>query len=416
MNKDQNGLVYLLRTAINREKVYENKIFELNWKEIFELAKEQQVYSLIYPIIKDLVLEAKEDNDIIMEWKKTAILSSVFQKQNINRISCILNKLKQGGMDVIALKGLVMREYYPLKELRTMSDYDILMHIEDLEKAKEILLSMGYIEDHRDLKHILFKHNKYLSIEIHWLLTDPNHFKDGSYLEENIWRNVESVNLSGAEVFIPSLENQLLHLCLHLVVHFIHSGFGLRQLTDIFILVETKGQEIDWNSFNEKIKKCKIHQFVIVIFEICRKLFGMNVPDILCNKSLDNDNNIDVLIYSILFGGAHEGVFGKVLSQGPLDEKLMGHHDNLQDSNHFWNNLKSFITIIFPETKRLKDKYHYADKFPILIPIAWTQRLLEGIFRKDFSFSKKKLLLSSKSEILRNRSELFKWLELEETI
>lgn len=413
MNKNQNGLIYLLRTSINGEKVDQNKISTLNLKEIFKLAKDQQIYPLIFPVIKDLVFESQEENAIISEFKRVSIFSSVIQKQNINRIVSVLDKFKQKNIDIIVLKGLVMRSYYQLEELRTMSDYDLLMHINDLEKAKEMLIDMGYVEDHRDSKHILFKHNKYLSIEIHWKLTDPNHFKGGDYLEQNVWKNTETVNLNGIEARALSLENQLLHLCLHLVVHFIYSGFGLRQLADIFILINKRGNEIDWTSFNERIKECKIQRFVVVIFEICRRLLGMDVPDILKDKSLEQDSNIDMLIYSILFGGVHEGIFGKTLSSGPLDEKLLGHHEGLQPSNNTWNNIKYFMKDIFPETKRIKNKYHYAEKFPVLVPIAWTQRLVEGVFRKDISFSNKKELLSSRSEISRNRSEILEWLELE---
>ena len=410
MNKNQEGLIYLLWIALHAEKVQQDKITEIELKELFELAKEQQVYPLIFPLIKDLPVESEEDKAVINEWKRVTILSSVMQKQNINRISTVLNRLKQAGMQVLALKGLVMRSYYQINEMRIMSDYDILMHIEDLDRCREILLGMGYTEDHRDSKHIVFKHTDYLTIEVHWLLTDPNHFKDGKYLEDNIWNDTKSINLFGADVLIPSIENQMLHLCLHLVVHFIFSGFGIRQIVDIFVLVEQKGMEMDWDSFNEKLKECNIQRFAKVIFEICRRLLSMKVPDILADNTLANDKNIDILIYSILFDGAHEGVFGKTLSFGPIDEKLLGHHEKLRKSNDTLGNLKYSMTIIFPKVKVLKENYNYAKKFPLLIPIAWFHRIVDGIFRKDFSFSQKKNLISSKSEILRSRAEIFDWL------
>lgn len=412
MNNDQQGLLYLLRATLHKEELKQNKIVGLDWKQVFELAKEQQIYTLLFPIVKDIATNSNEDNDIINDWKKVTILSSILQKQNITRIVYILNKLKQAEVEVIALKGLVLREYYPLNELRIMSDYDLLMHTKDLDKTKEILIKMGYIEDHRDSKHIVFRHDNYLPIEIHWLLTDPNHFKDGKYLEENIWKNTERVNLFGAEVLIPSVENQMLHLFLHLVVHYIYSGFGIRQLVDIYMLIEQKGNEIDWTSFDQKLKECNIQRFAVIIFEICRRLLGMKVPEIFTDKKLESDNNIDLVIYSIFFGGAHEGVFGKSLSFGPIDEKLLGHHDNLQKTNNFFGNFKYFITIIFPKTKVLKNNYPYANRLPILIPIAWVHRIFEGIFRKDFSIKEKKNLISSKSEILRNRDELLNWLEI----
>lgn len=150
MNKDKNGLVYLLRAAINEADIEKDKLYNLNWKEVFKLAKDQQVYPIIYPIIRDLVLDTKENNDILIEWGKTSILSSVIQKQNINRIAIIINRLNKEGLELIVLKGLIIRDHYKLAEFRTISDYDILMKEEDLEKAHKVLLSMGYIEEHRD--------------------------------------------------------------------------------------------------------------------------------------------------------------------------------------------------------------------------------------------------------------------------
>ena len=43
-------------------------------------------------------------------------------------------------MPVIVLKGLVVREYYPQPEQRSMSDADIFVKAKDLNKSKKILI------------------------------------------------------------------------------------------------------------------------------------------------------------------------------------------------------------------------------------------------------------------------------------
>lgn len=413
MNMNQQGLIYLLSVAIHGEKIQKHKISGFNWKEIFKLAKEQQICQVLYPVIKELEFESKDDNDVISEWKKLTILSSIVQKENINRITFVLSELRNAGKEAIALKGLIMRNYYPLQELRTMSDYDILMHTEDLEETEKILLSLGYLEDHRDSKHIVFIHSHYMPIEIHWLLTDPSHFKYGQYLERNIWKNAESIDTYGTNVLAPSLENQMLHLFLHLVVHFIYSGFGLKQLIDIFVLVDKEGNNIDWNKVYKNVKECKLENFVIIIFEICRRLLDMKVPDIFYSKSLDKNLNIDLLIYNIFYGGTFGGAFGKIFDFMPLDENIIMQHKDIPKSSHIWNNGKYIMRMIFPETQSLKDKYYYAKKNSILVPIAWMQRIIDVMLRKDYNFREKKLFMSSKSQLLRSRSEVLKWLELD---
>jgi hypothetical protein len=412
MNSDQETLVYLLSASIHGEKIDNDHIDNTNWRIIFETAKEQDIYTLLYPVIKNLHDSIKPENQIMDEWKKGTILASLIQIQNINKMNSVLSAFNQAKIPVIALKGLVLREFYPIKELRTMSDCDVLINIEDLDKTEKILLNMGYLKEHRDLKHSVFLHKQYLPIEIHWLLIDTNYFKSADYLEKDIWRNTKTINVCGTTVSVPSIENQILYLCLHMAVHFACSGFGLRQLSDFVLLVEVKKDKINWNSFYKKIKKCKIESFVIAIFEVCRRLFGMIVPDILYNKELENSQYINMIICNVFSRGVYGGIFGKV-NLCLVDENLLSYYKNNDQSNSFMGTLKYILEFFFPKPYRLTERYNYAIKYPIFIPIAWLHRMIYGIIRKDFNINQKKgLLLLSQSNFWRNRVDLFKWLDL----
>lgn len=189
----------------------------------------------------------------------------------------------------------------------------------------------------------------------------------------------------------PSVENQMLHLCLHLVVHFIYSGFGLRQLTDIFVLIKNRGIEIDWNSFNEKIEECKIQRFVIVLFEICRRLLDMKVPDSITNISLDaieGCTNLTTMYFNVgsvtitcIWG------YGKInsqigfISEGLIKDSIASAKDILVDSNialsnyikagglqtdAVYKNLKELITI--PSTNILIN----GDTIIYKLKVVWT--------------------------------------------
>lgn len=47
------------------------------------------------------------------------------------------------------------------------------------------------------------------------------------------------------------------------------SGFGIRQLADLVLLVKKKGNEINWNNFAEKAEKRGLTQFSKGIFNVC---------------------------------------------------------------------------------------------------------------------------------------------------
>ncbi|MFL0198749.1 nucleotidyltransferase family protein [Clostridium sp. WILCCON 0269] len=414
MNNNQRILVYLLSAAIRGKKFNNNEIDNVNWIRVFEMAKEQDIYTLLYPIIKDMDDKSRPQNDIMLEWKKSTILATLIQVQNIKKIGSLLRAFNEAEIQVMGLKGLVLRKLYPVKELRLMGDIDILIHRDDLDEAEKILLNLGYFEDHRDLKHIFFLHKHFLPIELHWLLFDMQINKNSNYVEKVIWENTEISNISGANLLIPSVENQILHLCVHMAWHFKYAGFGFRQLCDLVILVEAEGHKVNWNTFYEKVERCKIENFVVAIFEICRRMFNMIVPNKLNNKNLEiseHSEYIDMIIDNIFAGGVHGGIYGRS-SLGLVDYNLLSYYESNRQSDSLKGKFKYMVGFLFPRSHRLSKRYNYAKEHPMFIPIAWMHRMMYGILRKDFSMEQKSLLLLSRSNFLRKRADLFKWLEL----
>ena len=64
------------------------------------------------------------------------------------------------------------------------------------------------------------------------------------------------------------------------------SGFGVRQLADLVLLVEHEGKNINWNNFIEKAKKSGLYKFSLGMFKVCNYLFNMEIP-----KELNDGNN-----------------------------------------------------------------------------------------------------------------------------
>lgn len=411
MDNDQQSLVYLLSAAIREESINSNQLDNINWGKIFEMAKEQEIYTLLYPIIKDMDDNLKPKNEIMLEWKRNTILASLYQMQNVNGLSSVLMALNEAEIQVIGLKGLVLRELYPVKELRTMSDSDLLVHIEDLDKVQKILLNLGYFEKLRGPKDIVFLHKRFLPIELHWQLMDKKRFQNIDYLEKNIWENTGKINIGGADILIPSLENQILYLCLHMASHFMYSGFGLRQLCDLIILVEAHGHKVNWNSLYENVKKYKIENFVMAIFEVCRRLFHIVIPNVLYNRDLEKIEYIDMIIHNVFTGGVYGGIYGTV-KWGPVYNNLLSYYESNRESHSLMEKLKYMVGFFFPAPCRLAKKYSYAKEHPVFLPIAWVHRLIHGICRRDFYMDLKSFILPSTADFFRKRIDLFKWLGL----
>lgn len=411
MDHNQISLTKMLSAAIRGKTVEEEFVKNVDWKVIYQTAKEQEVATVIYPVVKQLGSKNLTEEDIMDKWKKSTIMGALWQKRSLEKFGKTLEQLNKAGIQVMALKGLMLRDLYPTKDLRGMTDVDILIHSEDLDKAERLLLELGYAEDHRDLKHILFLKKDNIPIEVHWLLVDLFYFKKASEFEKAVWENTKPYEFLGNKMVVASLENNILHLCLHMAVHFAYSGFGLRQLCDLVILVEKNEGNIDWKAFLEKVDKTNLNNFVIAIFDVCRRLLDFNVPNILKNHDSSNDIYIDMIIQSIFFGGVYEGNLGKTRF-AHVDGELLEFYENNNVNNNLTEKVKYFLKFFFPLPSKLSKRYTYAKKIPIFLPVAWGHRIAYGIFRKDFDNEKKGMFLLGNSDLIKERMNLFKWLGL----
>ena len=258
MERSQRQIIKLLNLAIHGEKLSDFKSIS-KWNEIMCEANAHEISALIYSsiyVIKSLEGLSREE---LNQWKKSTFFTGVGQISHYNQVGKLLEKFNEENIDVIVLKGLVVRDLYPKPEFRTMGDSDVLVHEEDLERVTELLQELGYkLEECEDEHgaHLVFSHEKYRHVEVHWTLVNDDYFLGTKEFEKDIWKNSMKIKIGKAEVLSLGWEDLALHLCLHMAVHIVCGGFGLRQLCDLVLLVEQKGDEINWESFMFKAIEC----------------------------------------------------------------------------------------------------------------------------------------------------------------
>jgi len=407
MNQNQQILVTLLVKAIRNENIDKSGIKNADWENIFLEAKKHEVHTLLYPLLKNSGIINELDSELISEWEYSSVLAGVTQLQHVNEISRILELFNESNISVIAVKGLVLRDLYPHPELRIMSDADLLIHKSDLNTAKRILKNLNYSLSNTTSCHAVFTHEKHLPIELHWALASQEHLETAEIFEADIWNQTTYFEIESTPVLTLRDEKQLAYLFLHMAVHMLSSGFGLRQLCDLVLFIHSRMETINWNAVLEDIRTLNLERFSLAVLAICDRLFGLTVPSQFANNSFLNDANICLFIEDIISGG----IYGKEIPErktGSLQLRFSstgkGHHGKLIFSRSF----------LFPSAQNLKGKYVYAQKTPLLVPIAWIHRILDNAFRKDISIAEKKtILFSSSSDVnAKKRMELLRWLEL----
>ena len=409
MTNIEKELINILSNSIRGAKCKDINTNNLNLKKLFNEAKYHKVEGLIYSSI-DKSLFSDTKNLCILEEEKKATLSTIIaQSKHVKIISQVLNEFNKNDIPVIVLKGLFVRKLYPNPNLRTMCDADILVHPHDLNKIEVLLTSMGYkkIEESDEHgAHIVF-YNHSIVIEVHWRLTNKDFYKGDTSFEDNLWDNVIEFSINNVKTLSLGLEDLALHLCIHMAVHLACHGFGIRQLCDLVLVVEKKYDEINWVSFNKKIRACKIEKFTAAIFNVCRKLFNMNIPQELSSIYKVDEKTLNLLIDDIF----ESGVFGNKNINNMFGREL-AFDKGMENGSNRIRVMGRFIRLLFPPISEMNDKYNYAKRYKILAPVAWIHHLFEGIFNKNYNMKNKIVMLFSTVAISNSRSKLLKKLEL----
>lgn len=370
------------------------------WNDIYEEALAHEVHTLIYPILSELPSDLRPDNEIMIKWKRGTILSASDQIHHIEMVRMVLEKFHAEGIPVIALKGLVIRDYYPQPDLRTMGDADLLIKKEDIKKAKKLLREMGYVKGESCERHISFHNNNNATIELH---NDSIHNQSDLRFTDTIWDYTMDVLLYDIPVLCLSIEYQILHIIFHSAHHVLSNGFGLRLLCDLVVYIEANQLSINWDMIMDCTKKFGIYKFTNEILHICQRLFQLQIPDL--SYKFDEESNIynELLINDILVGG----VYGRRTYDREISGRFVKYIN--VDNAHKFANMQNMLKFLFPSIHKLDQRYKYAKKIPLLLPIAWIHRGFVNITRIKMLFLSKDSAVEATSKA---RSKLLHWLQL----
>ena len=321
-------------------------------------------------IQKTMGYEAK----INVDYSNLEALKYTLEKMNIK----VLNIEYLENIEIIVFKGIIFRNMYNNPDDRMSSDEDILVKQEDYDRIKDILCSEGleFIEkEGNECAYFCKKTGLCIEVSTSLFPVESKAYGHLNKVFENIFENSININIDGIDIKTLSHEQHLIYIVFHNMKHFLHGGFGIRQVADFSKYIETYNQFINWEKFWSDLKTLNYDTFALNLIDISLKYLGFDYTKAIYPEGVRDFNiiinskdyyiNSDDLINDIL----NAGVFG-----GSTKERK---HTALMTLNAVegQNNTNRFKAI-FPNVDYLKGSYTYLQKHPILLPIAWTQRIL----------------------------------------
>lgn len=340
--------------------------------DLFEMAQLHHILPLVYEAVHASPAMADLEPHLASHYRMEVLRSVTLQSQKTAHFLALEQQLRERGIRTLVVKGLVCRQLYPLPDHRLSADEDILCHPDQIELCKQVLGELGLTSDNSDHNayEITFRRADGLHLELHSSLFAPESDIFGDWNDPfcQAFDHSLTLDVDGHTIETLSPTDHMLYLLLHAFKHFLHSGFGIRQICDISMFANAYGEQIDWAYIEEISKKFRADRIFAAIFTIAAQYLHFSPVDVFYNVGDPIDPQ--PLLEDILSAGIY----------GTTDARRV-HSSNLtlnavRADKKGQKEKQPLLKTLFPPAKSLKNRYPYLKNKPFLLPAAWVARLV----------------------------------------
>lgn len=377
MKPENRTLLALLRSFMSGEKlVLEEQAPEsVLWEEVYQLSRIHSVLPMAYEAAYRLPSFQALPEDFRDRWKKQTIATAMNQMQRTAAFLALYRKFNEAGLTVLVVKGILCRALYPKPDHRTSNDEDLFVRKQDFEACHRLLLDAGFVADKKEnlLEEPVvsyFDLKSGLHLELHQQLFSEDSQAYGNFnalfansMEKHIVQTVEGVKIAAM-----NHTDHMLFLICHSLKHFLHSGFGIRQVCDMVLYANTYGAEICWDLVMGALKQIHGDVFWLNLVDIGERYLGFSW--VRANFMVQADKTVldsDALLADIF----DAGVFGKS-SESRLHSSNITLHAYADGGE---SQSGAVLKTVFPSRKNLAGRYPVLNRLPVLLPVMWIHRL-----------------------------------------
>ena len=244
----------------------------------FPFYQAQGLTPLVYHRLKDQGLNGSVPIEILDQLKKEYYLTAASNLAKLNQTSMVLQAFQEANILAIPLKGIALIEsLYPNPAIRPMTDVDLLIKPEDLNRVKGILERLGYqwISSYRGSHNFIDEEGRW-SFDLH---TKFIRFDFLFHIDDTeIYDRLIQINFNHqiqVPIFCP--EHQLIHLALHLAPG-LYSQLNPTNLFDIYYLINGKQSELSWEYLVDFAKRAEVASYIYAPISLCVKIFNIELP------------------------------------------------------------------------------------------------------------------------------------------
>lgn len=202
-------------------------------EQVYPLAKSHDVAHLAGQALDKLGLP---DSQPLTKFRNKMLQAVYRHAQQEYEYGQVCQALEAAQIPYLPLKGTVLRPYYPQPWMRTSCDTDILIHREDLERAKTIILHDLHFTERRTSPHdvSLISPTKEL-LELHFAIIEDFVSPKAREILDRVWEYVTPAEGSAYRYEMPDELFYYYHI-VHMAKHVENGGCSIRFFLDTWIL------------------------------------------------------------------------------------------------------------------------------------------------------------------------------------
>ncbi|MDP4270785.1 MAG: nucleotidyltransferase family protein [Bacteroidota bacterium] len=347
-----------------------------DWESFSTLAIKRAIGPLLYKKLSTLPYQEIVPQSVMNKLKQ--VYFKTFSRNTLyyEHLRRILDVFSKAGIEVIVLKGIYLTEWlYKDIGLRQLSDIDLLIKEEKIEKSIEIMEKLGYKAAYPiDLSIFLDKnfHSQHLpqmtyqgvAVEIHFKIL--NSWETKSIDLETVWNRAIQTSIYGINVLSLNLTDLLIHLSLHLDKHYRTNRVQFGWYADITNILEKYALKIDWNEIEEKCNTANCTKRFFLQIMLCHHFIGAIIPKDITNK------------YNYLVTTKESRLFDKLLiGKSHKSNRVSYYFSGLSQLSSIRAKSKYLFHLLFPSKEFMM--YRYPVKRQSLFFLYYPHRLFIGI-------------------------------------
>lgn len=369
--------LHILKTALLGGQLTESELTEAQLETLADLALQHKVLPLVCDAIHGL--PGLSGTEFLARLRKQSRQQIILQTRKSYDFLELYGKLRDSGVTPLVVKGIICRSLYPQPDHRPSSDEDLMIMPSQFALCHQVLTQYGLhteasaaqLENDYEIPYRSAASPLFIELHRHLFPPESEAYGDLNRFFDGAFENAVQETVDGIAVATLAPTDHLFYLIVHALKHFLHSGFGIRQVCDIILYANAWGNRVDWAKLMQQCRQIRAEYFAAAIFRIGQNYLVFD-PEKACYPQQWRQLQVseESLLRDILLGG----VYGSASMSRQHSSNITLNAVAASKQNRKAGN--ALLGSLFPPARKLESRYPWLKKNPWLLPVAWADRIL----------------------------------------